>query len=31
MKPMLIIEFAPIIFGTATLLAVCLFFAVAEH
>jgi len=27
----MIIEFAPLIFGTAALLAVFLFFAVAEH
>jgi hypothetical protein len=28
---LMIIEFAPLIFGTAALLAVFLFFAVAEH
>jgi len=27
----MIIEFAPLVFGTAALLAIFLFFAVAEH
>jgi hypothetical protein len=29
--PLMIVEFAPLIFGTAGLLAIFLFFALAEH
>jgi hypothetical protein len=30
-EPMMLIEFAPLIFGTAGLLAIFLFFSVEEH
>jgi hypothetical protein len=30
-EPMMLIEFAPLIFGTAGLLAILLFFALQEH